>query len=455
MTKQGNRRLGPIELAPGVAPLHVITKLYAAFISVAMLSGMSILQAFILTEHLEIPRRVQGTVSGDLTVVTELAAILLFGPMGILADRIGRRPVFVGGILVVGLAYGLYPFATSIGELIVYRLIFAVGLSATAGMIATLTNDYPVESSRGKLIGLSAIANTLGAMFIAGVISRIPTLAMGQGLDAVSGGKLMFLTAAGLCLITSIVARLGLKGGTPVAPEERASVRVLMTSGLRSAMNPRIALSYAAAFAARSDLVIKGLFLSLWAIQAGSALGLSPAESMARFGLMLLIMHGSSMLAAPIFGWFIDQVNRVTSAVVALAVASAGYLSMALITSPLDFDMVPFFIVISLGSGFVLKASMGLVGQEAPVKERGSIIAVNGIFGSIGILIMTLFGGRWFDTLGPSSVFVIAGAYQGVLMCAAVIIRVVAPGRQVVGRRRAVSGGAAAASSGARQQIID
>jgi MFS family permease len=409
-------RFGPIDLAPGIHPMHVGTKLWAAFVGVAMLAGISFLQAYILTEHLNIPRSQQGTVSGDLSFWVEVVAIFLFTPVGVLADRIGRRPVYVGGIIIMGFGYGLVPFATSVPELMLFR---------------TLTNDYPMENSRGKLIGLTSMANIVGTIFMSVGIARIPSILAEWGVDPISAGKVMFLTATALCMVTAVITRFGLKRGTPIARRERASIRTLLTSGLRAGRNSRIALSYAAAFAARSDLVIKGLFLSLWAIQDGFKQGLNPGEAMARFGLMLGIMAATSLVSAPFFGWLLDHVNRVTATIIALIVASLGYLSMGIITSPLDFAMLPYFIVISLGSSFMLKASLALIGQEAPPRERASVIATNSMFGALGILIFTVIGGRLFDAWGPWAPFVLAGVYQVFLLIVAIIVRMVSPGISV------------------------
>ena len=411
--------------------MHVGTKLWAAFVGVAMLAGISFLQAYILTEHLNIPRNQQGTVSGDLSFWVEVVAIFLFTPVGVLADRIGRRPVYVGGIIIMGFGYGLVPFATSVPELMLFRLVITVGMVAVAGTLATLTNDYPMENSRGKLIGLTSMANILGTILMSVGIARIPSILAERGVDPVSAGKAMFLTATALCMVTAVITRFGLKRGTPIARRERASVRTLLTSGLRAARNSRIALSYAAAFAARSDLVIKGLFLSLWAIQDGLKQGLNPGEAMARFGLMLGIMAATSLVSAPFFGWLLDHVNRVTATIIALIVASLGYLSMGIITSPLDFAMLPYFIVISLGSAFMLKSSLALIGQEAPPRERASVIATNSMFGALGILIFTVIGGRLFDAWGPWAPFVLAGVYQVFLLIVAIIVRMVSPGISV------------------------
>ena len=132
-TPAASIQLGPIWLSPGITRTNAITKFWTAFVTVAMLSGSSILQGYILTEHLDIPRSQQGTVSGEISFWVEIVAILLFNPFGILADRIGRRPVYIIGLLFVGVGFALIPFATTYNELLAYRLIFAVGMAATAG----------------------------------------------------------------------------------------------------------------------------------------------------------------------------------------------------------------------------------------------------------------------------------------------------------------------------------
>lgn len=424
-----NQRLGPLWLAPGVTRGHVLTKFWATFVTISLLSGASILQGYILTEHLNIPRGQQGTVSGEISFWVEIVAILLFAPLGVLADRIGRRPVYIGSMVFVAVGYALVPFATTANELLAFRLVFAIGMAGTAGTMATLTADYPREDSRGLMVGFTSMCNTLGTIFVAGFVARIPFMLGERGFDPVTGGKAMYLFAAGLGLLTVIIAQWGLAPGTPAAKRDRPSTRTLIRSGLKYARNPRIALAYAGSFAARSDLVIKGLFFALWAIQDGFERGMNPGESMARFGIMIIIMNSVSLIAAPIFGTFIDRVNRVTALIVALCFASVGYLAMGFITSPLDFAMVPFFIIISMGSGFMMKASLSLVGQEAPMRERGSVVAMAGMFGAVGILIFTKWGGILFDAWGPWAPFVIAGAYQVVLLAVAFVVRIVAPGR--------------------------
>lgn len=427
-TMPKTERLGPIFLAPGISRTNVVTKIYASFIGVTMLTGMSFLQGYVLTEHLHIPREAQGTIAGDLTFWTEIVSLIMFNPFGILSDRIGRRPIFIFGILMIGICYGLYPFATSVGELLVYRLLYGVGVAATVSMLSTITNDYPQENSRGTLIGITSMMNVVGVIFMASGIARIPLLLTAREVDPVTAGQVMFLVATGLCIVTAIVARLGLKGGTPVAPKDRAQTRYLIMSGLRAGKNPRIALCYASAFSARADMVIKGLFLALWAIHVGVEEGMGAAQAMARFGVMIIFMQITAVIFNPIFGMIVDRVNRVSAMATALLLAALGYSSMGIITSPLDFAMLPYLIVVAIGSSAMNIASLSLVGQEAPEKERGSIIAMTSMAGTIGIMAFVIVGGRLFDLWGPWAPFVLAGALQGVLFVAAIVIRIVAPG---------------------------
>lgn len=102
------QKVGPINLMPGVTGFHFWSFMYAAFICIAMLAGMNFLQIFVLDVNLALPKSEQGGVTGLLAFYTEAVALLLIIPSGALADRIGRRPVLVGGLLFCGAGYALF-----------------------------------------------------------------------------------------------------------------------------------------------------------------------------------------------------------------------------------------------------------------------------------------------------------------------------------------------------------
>ncbi|MET9573120.1 MFS transporter [Streptomyces virginiae] len=96
-----------------------------------------------------------------------LASLLML--MGSTADRIGRRKVFVAGLLAFGLGSLLCSLAPSLGWLIVFRMVQAVGgamLNPVAMSIITNTFTDPAERARaigvwGAVGGISMAAGPL------------------------------------------------------------------------------------------------------------------------------------------------------------------------------------------------------------------------------------------------------------------------------------------------------
>ncbi len=431
MTMSGERA-GPIWLQPGIRKMNFWAFMYAAFICIAMLAGMNFLQVYLLEVNLGIPRDEQGTATGVLAFVTEVVAILLIIPFGTLADRIGRRPVMLAGILMCGLGYGLFPLASSLNELIVYRAIFAVGAAALSGMIPTVGNDYAQEKSRGMMFGVSGFMNGTGVIFMSVGLAQIPGFLAARGWQPEQAGAAMFLTAATLCLISAFVFWFGLKPGVPsdMKVVQRQPTRKLLLGGVRAARNPRVLLSYFAAFAGRSDNAIKGLFLSAWVIQIAPSAGVDIPQAMGQAGKLMGLMGAVTLIWTPLFGFILDKLNRVTGMALAMGLAAIGYSSMGLIDSPLDSGVLPLFVLLAIGQGSAIIASVTLVGQEASAEERGTVVATNGWCGAVGILIASLLGGVLFDQVGPAAPFVMIGVFQGLVFLFALWVRVSAPGQK-------------------------
>ena len=176
MEEQGiGGRIGRINLAAGVRVSHFWTYMYASLICIGMMSNMNFSQPYILLEHLGIISADEaGDISGGLTGITEIVCLLLIWPFGMLADRIGRRPVIMLGIGMIGLTYALYPWATEVSHLQYFRVFYGIGVAAAASMTATIQNDYPVESSRGRVVGFSSAFNASGIIFATWLVSSLP-----------------------------------------------------------------------------------------------------------------------------------------------------------------------------------------------------------------------------------------------------------------------------------------
>lgn len=418
----------PLWLSRGISPANAWTFMFANFTVIGTLAFLNVAQSYILTEHLNLPQETQGRVSGDLAFWNEMIIILLASPFGILADRIGRRPIIVFATLCIAMGFGVYAFATDILDLTIGRMIYAVGAAAGSGMIATIGADYPQEVSRGKMIGLSSVMNGLGIVMLSVVLGQLPNVLRQGGMAPIEAGQWMMLLTAGFCVAAAVAFQLGLKAGVSASTAERQPLSALVKVGFSAATNPRVALSYAAALTSRGDLVVVGIFIALWSVQAGTAAGLDTGEALKQGTIVFAISQTMALIWAPIMGWIMDKVNRVTAIIIAMALASAGYLGTALLDSPLGTPGIVVFMILGIGQISALITSQGLIGQETRDQDRGAVVGMFSLCGAVGILFATGIGGRLFDSWAPYAPFVIMGVANLLLLVAAIWVRLTAPG---------------------------
>jgi len=140
-------RLGPIWLNPGVSRRNALTYFYAAFFTIGMVVFLSFMQPYLLTENLGIPAEEQGRATSLLALPYEFAFMLMVGPLGALADRIGRRPIYVVGFLWVGMVLALLPLTENLLQLGILRAFYGIGAACITSMMATVGFFSPVSAS--------------------------------------------------------------------------------------------------------------------------------------------------------------------------------------------------------------------------------------------------------------------------------------------------------------------
>jgi MFS family permease len=202
----------------------------------------------------------------------------------------------------------------------------------------------------------------------------------------------------------------------------------LFRSGVREGRNPRIALAYASAFVSRGDLVILGTFTILWGKTFGISQGMEPAEALAVGTLVFVTAQASALLWVPFLGFFLDRLNRVTGLIICMGLATVGYLGTMFVDDPTALAAIPIFVVLGIGQISAFLGSATLLGQEAPALTRGSVVGAFNSCGAIGILIASVIGGRLFDSVGPSAPFVLVGVFNGLVLLAAIAVRIKSPG---------------------------
>jgi putative MFS transporter len=89
---------------------------------------------------------------------------MFFGAVagGLLADRFGRKPIFVWSVFVYTVASLLNAFAWNIPSLAAFRLITGVGLSAMTVVASTYTIEFFPALKRGKMLSVIIAFSLIG-----------------------------------------------------------------------------------------------------------------------------------------------------------------------------------------------------------------------------------------------------------------------------------------------------
>lgn len=417
---ESGAKLGYLWLQPGVTRTNGKALLYCGLTGIPVLAFINFIQPVILEVILGIPKESQGALTANLAVAQEVILLLLVGPFGALADRIGRRPIVAFGYLFVAMGFVAYPWAGSAEQLVLIRALYAVGAAAIVSSYSALLADYPQERSRGKMVALLGVLNGLGIVLLGTVGGNLPKWLAAAGISEMGASRIAMTAVAILCVISALILFAGFRGGRPGTGQQRQPLAALLRTGLAEGRNPRIALAYGSAFAARGDVVVIGTYVSLWISQAGIAQGMSATEAQGRAGIEFGIVNLAALLAAPLLGILNDRIPRVPALAIGMSFAAIGYLIFGLQTDPLANFAFVAAVLLGIGQMSSILAGQTLISQEARPEIAGSVIGVFSFFGAIGTLVGSWVGGQLFGLWRPGAPFLLMGGFN-LLICAAAI----------------------------------
>ena len=342
----------------------------------------------------------------------------LFAPMwGRLSDRIGRKPVLVGGLVGTSASYLLFAFAGSMPLLFVSRILagfFGANVSTAHAYIA----DVTTQENRAKGMGLVGAAFGLGftlGPWLGGELAKVSTSAPGY-------------LACGLSLSAALFGFLRL----PEPPrEKRTSSRVFHLEQIRRALTDgRIGFV----------LLMSFVFIASWSAFESMFLLFGLREFPAVFGLPESVGQATMeqiVGAAPIAGRYMGFIG-ILSAIIqgglirrlvprfgetTLAVLGPSFLAIAfaLLALATSWPVVLVACAITpLGFGLNNPALNGLVSRASPSDQQGAYLGLNQSVLSLARMAGPMLAGLLFHRFSARSPFF---AGSGVLVgCALVAI---------------------------------
>ncbi|MBT2531655.1 MFS transporter [Arthrobacter sp. ISL-48] len=323
---------------------------------------------------------------------------LVFAPAGgALIGRLGERPVYVGGLLIVAASTAACAFAQDYWQLLVFRGLGGAGsVMFTVASMALVVRLAPPES-RGRVSGAYASAFLIGN--VCGPIVG--------GMLAGFGLRVPFLAYAAALVLAAAVVQTQLSH-RPAADRSAGSGAPDMpvAEALRLGTYRSVLLS---SFA--NGWATFGVRMATVPLFAVSALGSGPEAA----GLALAVFAAGNAAALTFSGRLTDSLGRRPMMVSGLLVAG---ISTAAIGSTRE---LAWFLVASalagIGSGLLGPAQQAavadVIGNE---RSGGRVLAIYQMTSDTGAIAGPILAGMLADSLGYGWAFAVTG---GVLVLAA------------------------------------
>jgi multidrug resistance protein len=336
-----------------------------------------------------------------------LAGILASPLMGMLADRVGRRPLVLGSLISFALANIGFLLATSTEMLIVMRALegaLSAGLfPAALGIVADIA---PVDK-RSRWLGFVTGGASVGWV--------LGPLAGGVLYDA-WGFEAPFLLSAGMGLLAFVAAAILIPETRPQVVRRRESLRQRRVAGMSPTQAEPFRSTLPQPLAAFAVLLFISFALYFaWAFfepqllfYVFDDLGWTTAQfGMAAGGYGLASVLGQTML-----GRAGDRYGRKPCIVIGLILFCAQFASL-IFTPSMGAAMLS-FAVGGLGEGLVSPALGAFYMDISEERHRARVMGIRLSAGSLGGVLGPLLAAAVAGSLAPQSAF--AGSIAVVLL---------------------------------------
>jgi MFS family permease len=343
---------------------------------------------------------VLATYGGNLAGATPLligVAIGAYGltqaflqiPFGMLSDRIGRKPVIVGGLLLFALGGLLAAQADSMQGIIIGRIVQGAG--AIAAAVMAMVADLTREQHRTKAMAM--IGMSIGVSFAIAMVAG-PLIAARAGLQGVFYATVV-LAVIGIALVIWVVPAVG-------RAEVHRDAGVIADSFWPSLRNPELLrLNYGIAML---HAILMASFVAIpLALQERAGL---PREDHWWVYLCALLISFFAMVPFIIYAERQRQVKAVVLGAIGLLVLVQPMLWLSADSLPwLVSAIVLFFIGFNL-----LEATLpSLLSKIAPAGGKGTAMGIYSTSQFIGAAFGGVLGGAVYGSYGLGGVFACCG----------------------------------------------
>ena len=330
-----------------------------------------------------------STVIGAFMAVFTITATVMRIPVGLLIDRLGRRPFLLYGIAFFGAGNFGYLWAPSIALMVPARILHGIGWSGCTTSVATIAADIVPQARRGEMMGYAGMASSLAA-----ALGPVLGFALFQRYD-----YLGVFVGAGVLLAIGFATALPITEPARIGGVRTKSARWLDTLMVKETLDPAIAIAFLS--------FGHGAILTFLPIQA-LKIGLSNP------GIWFGIYAACILLSRPVAGPLSDRVSRRAVILPGLILNIAGILLLAGAISPTW--LMAAAILGGFGTGAAQPALMTVAVDHSAAERRGQSLAQFQLFYDLGIGIGSLTTGVLLDVVSQNfSIMYLATALVAVV----------------------------------------
>ena len=314
---------------------------------------------------------------------------------GRLSDRIGRRPMLIGSLVLTAGSYVMFAFAGSLVVLFASRILAGIAGATISTAQAYVADTTPLEK---RTQGMGLIFAAFGAGFIFG-----PAIG---GILSHWGYAVPGLAAAGLAVAACIAAILFLPESLPREARAEAIARRTMPVS-RAAMFQRPVIGPGLTLLFLSTVCFAAME-GTFALFGQWRYGLGPRQ----IGFLLAYARVIAViLQGGIVGRLARRFGEGSLVRAGYAVMAAGLVAMAF--APRLALMMVALGVTAVGSSLAGPTLAGLVSSAASPIEQGAVLGLYQSMGSLGRAVGPFLGGLAFDHIAHPSPMWLAGIVVG------------------------------------------
>ena len=325
--------------------------------------------------------------AGMAITVYSLGRLVMDFPAGLLADKLGRRPLMIFGTALIAICAFLNGLATNFWLFLFFRFIQGMGASMWMTSRTTLLADILKPEERGRVLGYFQSFQTIGQ-------AAGPTI--GGFIATWYGAQANFYFYAATGVVSLVLTYLFIKetesgkahSGELAFPKD-LTLRLIKNKGF----------IFASITSATAFFIVSGIRQDILPFYSAKVAGLGPAE----IGVILSIATLANLILTIPIGYGLDLLGRKPIVVFGLIISGVSMFLFPQFSSFVMLCGVSF--IMGIGTSGMQQAPLAMATDATIGEPRGTSMGIFRFFGDVGSLIGPIFLGAVADGFGLSAPF--------------------------------------------------